>query len=92
MSKGDDKPREVVEDTAVAVEDLPAYIADFDALLHSKYGISTVYYAHAGAANCTRGQLFNLKTAQGLKFFRGIATDVARARQTIPRIALGRAW
>ena len=30
---GDAKPREVVEDTAVAVEDLPAYIAEFDSLM-----------------------------------------------------------
>lgn len=74
---GVDKPREVVEDTAVAVEDLPAYIADFDALLQSKYGISTVYYAHAGAGELHTRPLFNLKTEKGLKFFRDIATDIA---------------
>ena len=46
---GDAKPREIVEDTAVAVEDLPAYIAEFDRLLAEKYGIECVHYAHAGA-------------------------------------------
>ena len=75
--EGEDKPREVVEDTAVAVEDLPAYIADFDALLKSKYGISTVYYAHAGAGELHTRPLFNLKTEKGLRFFRDIATDIA---------------
>ncbi|MBI2513615.1 MAG: FAD-binding protein [Opitutae bacterium] len=75
--EGDAKPREVVEDTAVAVEDLPAYIADFDAMLKSKYGVSTVYYAHAGAGELHTRPLFNLKTAEGLRLFRGIATDVA---------------
>jgi FAD/FMN-containing dehydrogenase/Fe-S oxidoreductase len=75
--EGDAKPREVVEDTAVAVEDLPAYIADFDAMLKSKYGVSTVYYAHAGAGELHTRPLFNLKTEEGLRFFRGIATDVA---------------
>ncbi len=75
---GDAKPREVVEDTAVAVEDLPAYIAEFDALLRHKYGISSVYYAHAGAGELHTRPLFNLKTQEGLKLFRGIATDVAR--------------
>jgi len=75
--EGDDKPREVVEDTAVAVEDLPAYIADFDALLRSKYGIGTVYYAHAGAGELHTRPLFNLKTPEGFKFFRAIATDIA---------------
>jgi FAD/FMN-containing dehydrogenase/Fe-S oxidoreductase len=75
--EGDARPREVVEDTAVAVEDLPAYIAEFDALLKSKYGVSTVYYAHAGAGELHTRPLFNLKTEEGLRMFRGIATDVA---------------
>ncbi len=74
---GDAKPREVVEDTAVAVADLPAYIGEFDALMREKYGISCVYYAHAGAGELHTRPLFNLKTAEGLKMFRGIATDVA---------------
>jgi FAD/FMN-containing dehydrogenase len=74
---GDAKPREVVEDTAVAVEDLPAYIAEFDALMRDKYGISSVYYAHAGAGELHTRPLFDLKTREGLRFFRGIATDVA---------------
>ena len=74
---GDAKPREVVEDTAVAVEDLPAYIAEFDALMRDKYGVSSVYYAHAGAGELHTRPLFDLKTAEGLRMFRGIATDVA---------------
>lgn len=75
--KGDAKPREVVEDTAVAVADLPAYIGEFEALLRDKYGIDSVYYAHAGAGELHTRPLFNLKTAEGLRMFRGIATDVA---------------
>jgi len=75
--EGDAKPREVVEDTAVAVEDLPAYIAEFDALMQGKYGISCVYYAHAGAGEIHTRPLFNLKTPKGLKMFRDIATNVA---------------
>ena len=74
---GDAKPREVVEDTAVAVADLPAYIGEFDALMREKYGIACVYYAHAGAGELHTRPLFNLKTEEGLKMFRGIATDVA---------------
>jgi len=74
---GDAKPRDVVEDTAVAVEDLPAYIAEFDALLRGKYGVSSVYYAHAGAGELHTRPLFDLKTREGLRCFRGIATDVA---------------
>jgi Fe-S oxidoreductase len=75
--EGDAKPREVVEDTAVAVEDLPAYIAEFDALMRGKYGLSCVYYAHAGAGELHTRPLFNLKTPGGLKMFRSIATDIA---------------
>ena len=75
--EGDAKPREVVEDTAVAVEDLPAYIAEFDALMQGKYGISCVYYAHAGAGEIHTRPLFDLKTKAGLKLLRDIATDVA---------------
>ena len=74
---GDAKPREIVEDTAVAVADLPAYIGEFDALMRGKYGLSCVYYAHAGAGELHTRPLFNLKTAEGLRMFRGIATDVA---------------
>jgi FAD/FMN-containing dehydrogenase/Fe-S oxidoreductase len=75
---GDAKPREIVEDTAVAVEDLPAYIAEFDRLLAEKYGIDCVHYAHAGAGELHLRPLFNLHSQEGLAMFRGVATDVAR--------------
>lgn len=74
---GDAKPREVVEDTAVDVRDLPGYIAEFDALLKSKYGIECVYYAHAGSGELHTRPLFDLKTQKGLETFRGVATDIA---------------
>jgi FAD/FMN-containing dehydrogenase/Fe-S oxidoreductase len=74
---GDAKPREIVEDTAVAVADLPAYIAEFDRLMRDKYGIACVYYAHAGAGELHTRPLFNLKTSEGRQMFRAIATDVA---------------
>jgi FAD/FMN-containing dehydrogenase/Fe-S oxidoreductase len=74
---GEAQPREIVEDTAVAVEDLPAYIAEFDTLMRTKYGVECIYYAHAGAGELHTRPLFNLKTPEGLKMFRDIATDVA---------------
>jgi FAD/FMN-containing dehydrogenase/Fe-S oxidoreductase len=74
---GDTKPRENVEDTAVDVHDLPAYIAEFDELLRMKYEIDCVYYAHAGSGELHTRPLFNLKTPEGLKMFRGVATDIA---------------
>jgi len=74
---GDAKPREIVEDTAVAVEDLPTYIAEFDRLLGEKYGIDCIHYAHAGAGELHLRPLFDLRSAAGLKMFRDVATDVA---------------
>ncbi len=75
---GDKKPREIVEDTAVAIDDLPAYIADFDRLLGEKYGIDCIHYAHAGAGELHLRPLFDLRTAAGLATFRNVATDVAQ--------------
>ena len=74
---GDKKPREIVEDTAVAVADLPAYIAEFDRLLAEKYGIDCVHYAHAGAGELHLRPLFDLRSPAGLAMFRAVATDVA---------------
>ena len=75
---GDAKPREIVEDTAVAVDDLPAYIAEFDRMLAERYGIDCVHYAHAGAGELHLRPLFDLHSPAGLKMFRDVATDVAR--------------
>jgi len=74
---GDAKPREIVEDTAVDVHDLPQYIEEFDTLLREKYGVGCVYYAHAGSGELHTRPLFNLKTPEGLQMFRDIATDIA---------------
>jgi FAD/FMN-containing dehydrogenase/Fe-S oxidoreductase len=74
---GNAKPREIVEDTAVAVADLPAYIAEFDRLLAERYGIDCVHYAHAGAGELHLRPLFDLHSPEGLVMFRGVATDVA---------------
>ncbi len=74
---GDAKPREVCEDTAVDVAELADYIAEFDQILREKHGKQCVYYAHAGSGELHTRPLFNLKTEEGLKTFRGVAEDVA---------------
>ncbi len=74
---GDTRPAEVVEDTAVDVQDLPSYIAEFDALMRLKYGIDCVYYAHAGSGELHTRPLINLKSEKGHKMFRAIAEDIA---------------
>ncbi len=74
---GDRKPVAVIEDTAVALEDLPAYIAEINQLLREKYGIECVHYAHAGAGEIHLRPILNLKTPEGNQQFRSIASDVA---------------
>ena len=45
---GDEKAVPVIEDTAVDVNDLPAYIPEFNEIL-KKYDLYSVHYAHAGS-------------------------------------------
>ncbi|MDT3401541.1 FAD-binding and (Fe-S)-binding domain-containing protein [Mucilaginibacter terrae] len=73
---GDAKPVAVIEDTAVDVEDLPAYIADFNQIL-KKYDLYAVHYAHAGSGEIHLRPILNLKTEEGNRLFRIIAQEIA---------------
>jgi len=77
LVKGDKKPLEFVEDTAVALADLPAYIAEFQELMR-QFGQEAVYYAHAGAGELHLRPMANLKTSAGLAEFRAIGEASAR--------------
>jgi FAD/FMN-containing dehydrogenase/Fe-S oxidoreductase len=73
---GDEKAVPVIEDTAVDVEDLPAYIAEFNEIL-KKHGLYSVHYAHAGSGELHLRPIINLKTEEGNRLFRVIAEEVA---------------
>jgi len=73
---GDEKPVPVIEDTAVDVEDLPAYIAEFGDVL-KKHGLYSVHYAHAGSGELHLRPIIDLKKATGIQLFRTIAEDTA---------------
>ncbi|MDR2272944.1 MAG: FAD-binding protein [Sphingobacterium sp.] len=73
---GDAKAVPVIEDTAVDVRDLPAYIREFNQLLE-KNGLHSVHYAHAGSGELHLRPILNLKTEAGHKMFRRIADEVA---------------
>lgn len=73
---GDEKAVPVIEDTAVAVEDLPAYIAEFNQILQ-KYDLFSVHYAHAGSGEIHLRPILNLKTKEGNELFRIIAQEIA---------------
>ncbi|MCB9272492.1 MAG: FAD-binding protein [Lewinellaceae bacterium] len=75
--KGDRKPLEFVEDTAVALADLPAYIGEFQDMM-AQYGQQAVYYAHAGAGELHTRPSVNLKSPEGVRELRAIAEASAR--------------
>ncbi len=73
---GDAKAVPVIEDTAVDVNDLPAYIADFNEIL-KKHNLYSVHYAHAGSGEIHLRPIINLKTVEGNQLFRTIAEEIA---------------
>ncbi|MDG1510532.1 MAG: FAD-linked oxidase C-terminal domain-containing protein [Mariniblastus sp.] len=75
---GDAKPVAVIEDTAVALPDLPQFIRDLDHILRDKYDLDCVHYAHAGSGELHLRPILNLKSEIDQQIFRAIAQDVAR--------------
>ncbi|MCB0531391.1 MAG: FAD-binding protein [Saprospiraceae bacterium] len=57
---GEAKGVACIEDTAVEVADLPAYIGEFEAMM-KQFGQKSVYYAHAGAGELHLRPILNLK-------------------------------
>ncbi len=74
---GPAKPIAFVEDTAVDVNDLPAYIESFESLM-AGFGQRAVYYAHAGAGELHIRPVLNLKTREGQDQFHRIGEASAR--------------
>jgi FAD/FMN-containing dehydrogenase/Fe-S oxidoreductase len=73
---GDEKAVPVIEDTAVDVQDLPAYIREFNEIL-KKHNLYSVHYAHAGSGEIHLRPIINLKTTEGNRLFRIIAEEIA---------------
>jgi len=74
---GDDNAQPVVEDTAVDVEDLPQFIADFNKIMDG-YGQKCVHYAHAGTGEIHLRPVLNMKTKEGHELFRKSAEDISK--------------
>ena len=66
-----------MEDTAVSLEDLPEYIADFSEMMQ-KFNQKVVYYAHAGAGELHLRPILNLKKQEDVDLFRKITYQTAR--------------
>lgn len=74
--KGDSKPVSVIEDTAVAPDRLPGYMADFGQMLE-RLGLSCVYHAHIGTGELHLRPILNIKNAGERKLFRQVAYETA---------------
>jgi FAD/FMN-containing dehydrogenase/Fe-S oxidoreductase len=74
---GDTQPVNLIEDCAVAVEDLPAYIEEVESLLRT-HDLHASYYAHAGAGELHVEPMINLKTSEGKALFRQVLADTAK--------------
>jgi len=73
---GDKKAVACIEDTAVALEDLPNYIEEFTKIMDS-YQQNAVYYAHAGAGELHLRPILNLKKKEDVILFRKITRETA---------------
>lgn len=74
---GDKKAVACIEDTAVAVTDLPSYINEFTKIMES-FGQESVYYAHAGAGELHLRPILDLKKSEDVKLFRAISEASAK--------------
>lgn len=75
---GDEKPANVIEDTAVDVRDLPDYIDELDRMAAENHGLKLEYSAHAGAGEIHVLPLINLKSSAGRAKFRALLMDTAQ--------------
>jgi FAD/FMN-containing dehydrogenase/Fe-S oxidoreductase len=73
---GDPKAVACIEDTAVALEDLPDYIDDLQALI-AGYGQKATFFAHAGAGEIHVRPILDLKKGSDRQQFADITRDVA---------------
>ncbi|MCJ8209148.1 FAD-binding protein [Mucilaginibacter sp. RS28] len=71
---GEKQPVNLIEDCAVAPEDLPAYISDLQELL-ARHQVQASYYAHAGAGELHVEPILDLKSEEGIRLFRTILEE-----------------
>ena len=65
------------EDTAVRVQDLPAYVEEFRGLL-KKYDTDCVFYAHASVGELHLRPVIDLQKPEGIQKMKSMAEEVAK--------------
>ncbi len=73
---GDAKAVACIEDTAVALEDLPDYMDDLDGIIKG-FGQRAAYFAHAGAGEIHVRPILDLKKTTDQEIFQNITASVA---------------
>ena len=73
---GDAKPISLIEDCAVAVEQLGDFVSEIEEMLAS-YGKESVYHAHIGTGELHIRPLINLKDPEEVRLLRTIAEKTA---------------
>jgi FAD/FMN-containing dehydrogenase/Fe-S oxidoreductase len=73
---GDAKPVAVIEDTAVDPEDLSAFVREIDEIL-ARHNLSAVHYGHAASGELHLRPILDLKSVEGRRLFREVASEVA---------------
>jgi len=73
----EEKSPTFVEDTAVRVVDLPAYVRDFQDLM-AAHGTDCVFYGHAASGELHLRPVLDLRKPEGLSAMKTMADDVAR--------------
>jgi len=74
--KGDAKPVALIEDTAINVEQFPAYIDEIDKMLAS-HGKDAVFHAHIGSGELHLRPILDLKIPADVELFRTIGLETA---------------
>ena len=74
--EGDAKPLPFVEDTAVAPEKLPEYVARFDEIVR-RHGTKAGYYGHASVGCLHIRPLVNLKQSDGIDTMYQVADEIS---------------
>jgi FAD/FMN-containing dehydrogenase/Fe-S oxidoreductase len=74
---GDAKPVTLMEDTAINVEKLPAYMEDIDAML-ARFGKDAVFHAHIGTGELHIRPVLNLKDKSDAELFRIMGLETAK--------------
>ncbi|MFA9392053.1 MAG: FAD-binding and (Fe-S)-binding domain-containing protein [Prolixibacteraceae bacterium] len=74
---GDAKPVSVVEDTAVPVKKLPAFLSEFQSLL-AEHNLKSVFHAHIATGELHLRPVLNLKDQNDVILFRKMAIETAR--------------